>query len=135
MRQVQLDTREAARLTIQEVLLFWEKAKIPTKYIKDCIAKIEKLYDVWRKLQKNATRSASAAQNEKVEAFKSILGELFDVAHQDALEKTTKDKQLLLLQRQKGRPGCMWGVDMKFLKAEQRREKRRASELARLEKS
>src|SRR5215469_5775351 len=92
MRQVQLDTREAARLTIQEVLLFWEKAKIPTKYIKDCIEKLEKLYDVWRKLQKNATRSASAAQNEKVEAFKSILGDLFDVTHQDALEKKLPKK-------------------------------------------
>ena len=34
IRQVKLNTREAARLTIQEVVIFWEKAKIPTRHFK-----------------------------------------------------------------------------------------------------
>lgn len=136
IRQVKLNTREAARLTIQEVVIFWEKAKIPTKHFKDCVVKLEKLYEEWRKLQKNANRSKSTAQNKKVEAFKSTHDDLFDIAHQDALTNTVEeDKQFLLLQRKKGRPGCMGGVDMNFVNAEQRREKRRAAEMARLEKS
>ena len=38
MHQVEYNKREAARLTKQEVL-FWEKAKIPIKNMKDCVAK------------------------------------------------------------------------------------------------
>ena len=33
-RQVKLETRDAAELTIQNVILFWEKAEIPTKHLK-----------------------------------------------------------------------------------------------------
>lgn len=135
-RQVKLETRDAARLTIQEVILFWEKAKIQTKHLKDCIAKLEKLHEEWRKLQKNATRCVSVAQSIKVEAFKSSLDDLFDIAHQDALKNTNEeDRQFLLLQRQKGRTGCMAGVDTKFLRAEERRKQRKAAEAVRLENS
>lgn len=106
-RQVKLETRDAARLTIQEVL-FWEKSKIPTKQLKNCIAKLEKLQEEWRKLQRNATRRLSKAQSKKVEAFKSSLDDLFDIAHQDALKNTNEeDRQFLLLQRQKGRAGSI----------------------------
>ncbi|KAG8181006.1 hypothetical protein JTE90_024754 [Oedothorax gibbosus] len=67
----------------------------------------EKLYEEWRKLQKNATR-VSKSQDEKIKTFKSILDDLFDVAHQDALKNTSdEDRQFLILQRQKGRVGCM----------------------------
>ena len=105
-RQVKLETRDAARLTIQEVILFWEKAKIPTKIFKNCIVKLEKLHEEWRKLQKNATRSVIQAQRKKVEAFKSSLDDLFDIAHQETLKNTNEeDRQFLLLQRQKGRIG------------------------------
>jgi len=104
--------------------------------LKDCIAKLEKLYEDWKKLKKNATRSASQAQSKKVEAFKSGLEDLFDIAHQDALNNTNEeDRQFLLLQRQKGRIGCMGGVDVKFLRAEERRAQRKAAETVRLEKS
>lgn len=47
---------------------------------------------------KQATRSASLAQDKKVENFKSIFDDLFDIAHQDALQKTSEeDKQILFL--------------------------------------
>lgn len=35
MSQVKLNTREAARVTMQEVILFWEKTKVLTKHMKD----------------------------------------------------------------------------------------------------
>lgn len=134
-RQVKLKTREAANLTIQEVQLFWQKAKIPIKYLKDCIAKLEKLHEEWLKLQKNATRSGSLAQSKKEEDFKLRLDDLFDIAHQDALKNINEeDRQFLLLQRQKGRIGCIGSGDKKFLLAEKRRAKRKVAEMARLEK-
>lgn len=136
MRQVKLNKREAARLTIKEVLVFWEKAKIPTREIKHCVLKLEELYDKLRKLQKNSSRSASATQNQKQEDFKLTFDDLFDVAHQDALAKTAEeDREFLLLQREKGRPGCMGGVDMKFVRKEKRKKLRQETEMARFEKS
>lgn len=126
-RQVGKNLREAAALTTKELLLFWEKARIPTKPPQHCISKLEKLHDVWRKLHKNANRP-SVTQKQKEDAFKSTLDDLFDVAHQDALASMCEeDQQFLLLQRGKGRPGCMGGVDMKFMKREERREKRQAA--------
>jgi len=46
------------------------------------------------------------------------LKDLFDVAHQNALEMITieEDKNFLIFQRKKGRPGAMRGVDKKLFK-------------------
>ena len=87
---------------------FWWKVKIPAKHLKDCIAKLEKLHEEWRKLQKNATRSVSPAQSKKVKALKSSLDDLFDIAHQDALINTNEDdRQFLLLQRCERQLKCL----------------------------
>lgn len=127
MRQVKKTLAEAALLTVKEVLLFWDKGKIPTRQSNHCVKKLEKLYDEWRKLQKNANRP-SASQNKKEEAFKSALDDLFDVAHQDALQDICEeDKQFLLQQREKGRPGCMAGVDLRLVRREERRQNRIAA--------
>lgn len=104
--------------------------------MKHCITKLEKLYDNWRKLQRNSSRFSTAIQTQKEEDFKSTFDDLFDVAHQDALAKIgEEDRKFLLLQRKKGRPGCLMGVDMKFLRAEKRKELRKVAEMSRLEKS
>lgn len=114
-------------LTVKEVLLFWDKGNIPTRLLQNCVKKVESLYDAWRKLQKSASRP-SATQNKKEEAFKSALDDLFDVARQDALQNMCEeDKQFLLQQRKKGRPGCMAGVDMKLVRREERRQNRIAA--------
>ena len=45
--QLKLETRDAQSwITILEVMLFWQKAKISTKHLKDCVSKLEKI--VWR---------------------------------------------------------------------------------------
>uniref|UniRef100_A0A8D8XUC3 Uncharacterized protein n=1 Tax=Cacopsylla melanoneura TaxID=428564 RepID=A0A8D8XUC3_9HEMI len=131
------DIKESAKLTISEVLLFWEKAKIPTRQSQHCVSKLEKLYEEWRALQKSRLRVQSTRQKEKVEAFKSSLEDLFDIAHQDALAimKVEEDKQFLLQQRQKGRPGSMIGVDLKLLRAEERRERRKSALMKRQDES
>lgn len=122
MRQVKLNNREAARLTIKEVLLFQEKAKIPTKHIKDCVVK-----------RKNCMMSGeNCKSHQKIKYFKSNFDNLFDIAHQDAFTNTTeKDRQFLLLQRKKRRPDCMEVVDIKSVK-EQRKETKRATKMTRL---
>ncbi|ESO06037.1 hypothetical protein HELRODRAFT_160152 [Helobdella robusta] len=134
IREVKLNIKGAARLTIKKVFIFWEKARIQTKHLKDSVAKLEKLHEEWRKLQKNSNRTGPA-QTEKEKLFKAILDDLFDIAHQDALQTATEeDKLFLLKQREKGRPGVMGGVDLQCVKAEERCQKRNASEMARLTK-
>lgn len=127
-----LSVRDSAKLVIQEVNLFWTKARIPTKYEKDAITKVEKLYKEWANHQKNSKKT-SAAIISQFAKFSSTLDDLFDIAHQNALDSMSieEDKEFLLKQREKGRTGCMIGVDARLAQVEERRSQRMAAEMKR----
>ena len=56
-------------------------------------------------------RHINQAHKSNVEAVKSTLDHLFDMAYQDALKNINEeDRQFLLLQRQKGHPLAVWEV-------------------------
>ena len=59
--------------------------------------------------------------------FKSVLGNLFDIAHADALEMISneEDRQFLIFQREPGRRGVMGSVDIGLAKKESRKRKRK----------
>ncbi|XP_050530606.1 uncharacterized protein LOC126899603 [Daktulosphaira vitifoliae] len=112
MRVVNLNVHDSASLVYNEIEIFWQKTRIPIKKKCHSVKKIQSIYNEWRKLQKHATRkSLSDTRNE--EDFVNKLDDLFDIAHSDALNliKIEVDKQFLLAQREKGRSGCMLGVD------------------------
>ncbi|KAL7644756.1 UNVERIFIED_CONTAM: hypothetical protein RMT77_004569 [Armadillidium vulgare] len=125
LRTVKLDLRDSARITIQEVLVFWGKARIPTKHVKDAITKLEKLHAEWRNVQKDQDKQSEAAKN-KINEFASKVDDIFDIAHQDALAmmKSEESKEFLLKQREKARPGSMLGVDLKLARAEKENYKK-----------
>lgn len=52
IREVKLDVRQSANLVIRECVIFWEKARIPTKAIPNCVKKLLDKYTVWKNLQK-----------------------------------------------------------------------------------
>ena len=58
VRVVNLTTKESAALVIQEISIFWQNARIPTRRTDHCVDKVLKLYDEWKGLQKNLTRTA-----------------------------------------------------------------------------
>jgi len=64
-------------------------------------------------------------QNKRLE-FSGSLDDLFDIAHQNALQIITieDDKQFLVKQREKGRTGSLAGVDRKTTGIEKRRLER-----------
>ena len=128
LRFVKLNLRDSARLVLDEVFLFWRKARIPTQIESRCIEKVEKLYKEWRNLQK--TSSKSVAQLQKEAKFVEDLDDLFDVAHGNALEmiKIEEDRKFLLLQKRKGRPGVMMGCDMNLHQKEKRKAVRTLKE-------
>ena len=122
MRLVKLNLHDSSRLVIDECSIFWKKARIPTHDNSDCIKKLKKLYEEWRKLDKNKTRTTELQKTHE-NKFEEQLDNLFDISHANALNliKIEEDKQFLFRQREKGRPGCMLGTDMKLAGIEKRK--------------
>lgn len=118
-RMCGLATRESARMVVKEVSMFWEKARLPIRYEARCIDAVEALYVKFRNLRKNPT-STSKNQVESEKKFTEELDNLFDIASANAPIKNQEDRDFLMMQRKKGRQGCMIGVDSRLAAQEQR---------------
>ena len=72
-----------------------------------------------KKNKENKTKRSETIEH-KEKDWSNSLDDLFDIAYADALEtiKIEEDRQFLLAQRQKGRPGKMIGVDKVLHKKE-----------------
>lgn len=127
--------RESASVVTDEIDVFWNKARIPTKDRQHVISKVENLFGEWRKLLKGKCRR-SLPQVQKESAFVEELNNLFDVAHADAMQaiKIEEDKAFLEAQRQKGRRGFMAGVDTVLAGAEERKQIREDARQTAVEK-
>ncbi|XP_053968382.1 uncharacterized protein LOC128869807 [Anastrepha ludens] len=136
MRFVGLTAKDSAKLTISAAVIFWQQARIPIINDDKCVKKLMKVYDQWKNIQRTVPDKRSNAQKQVAEQFTQNLDDLFDIAIGDALEKIRieEDREFLKLQRQKGRPGCMVGVDMKLYGREKRTQERQEKEEARKRK-
>lgn len=65
MRLVNLNLQGGSRLVIDKCLIFWKKARIPTHDSSDCIKKLKKVYEDWRKLDKNKTRNTETQEKKE----------------------------------------------------------------------
>ncbi|KAG0711830.1 hypothetical protein GWK47_019770 [Chionoecetes opilio] len=81
---------KAAKETVEEVLGIWEKAGVPTSTLRYNKAKLLKLVEAYEGLQKHKKRASETARMKEA-IFQGDLDDLFDVAHRDALEKTTNE--------------------------------------------
>lgn len=124
-RVIKLSLEESARIVVKECLIFWEKAKIPVQQSHRAVKKLLNLHDDWRTIVKTRKREGDTYSKRR-EEWKTSLNDLFDIAHNDALSliKVEEDKQFLINQRLKGRPGSMLGVDFKLLRKNERTKKR-----------
>ena len=61
--------QESAKTTTEELLVFWEKARVPTRQQYHIISKVKELFSEYQNLRKNASRR-SGAQVAKEEKFK-----------------------------------------------------------------
>lgn len=76
LRIVRLNLQESARLTIQETVVFWNKARIPTQSEKNCVPKLKKLYEDWRSIQKFSSRAVekrSIENNNRVVNLENMI--------------------------------------------------------------
>ncbi|KAL4126442.1 hypothetical protein QTP88_010664 [Uroleucon formosanum] len=110
-------------------MIFWQKARIPTRTEQKCIKKLEDLYQEWRNLQKLEHRK-SEIQMHKNAQFISKLDDLFDIAHADALNLIyiEEDRAFLVAQRQKGRLKSLLGIDKNKCMKEKNSEERMQTE-------
>lgn len=127
IRFVGLNARPGAKLAVNAAEVYWHQARIPIRGEQKCIDKLMKLYENWKVIQKTVPEKRSNAQKQSAETFVSSLDDLFDIAAANALEtiKIEEDKMFLTMQREKGRPGCMAGVDMTLFGKEKRSHERR----------
>ena len=91
--------KESAAKTTTELVQFWQKARIPTRQEYHIISKIKQQHQIWQGLKKAASRRTEKQQNNE-DNFTSVLDDLFDVAHADALQiiKIAEDREFLLAQ-------------------------------------
>jgi len=120
-----LSIQDSASATTHELLQFWAKARIPTRQDYNIIVKLKDMHAKWKALKKNSSRK-TATKKANEDAFSDTLDDLFDVAHADAMSliKIEEDRKFLEAQREKGRRGCMGGIDSKLAKQEDRRLQR-----------
>lgn len=133
IRFAKLSQKESARLAVNAASLFWLQARLPIRDLYKCADKLIKLYNEWRRVSK---KSSKGKANKDQAEFLENLDNLFDIAHNNALQmiRIEEDREFLLKQRQKGRPGCMTGVDMHLFSREKQSQERRAREESRKRK-
>lgn len=126
---VKLSIRESASLTIRELSVFWAKARIPVRKEQHCITKLEMLHWNWTNLRKNKNKPQQIFRDRE-NVFIDQLGDLFDIAHSNALSmmKNEVDKAFLLSQREKGRVGCLAGVNFAEVLRDRRKAERSEAE-------
>lgn len=94
--------RVSAKAVINEVKVFWMKARLPMQQDARCIEKLLKLHQKWATLQKNAGKTFNM-QNE--EMFSSELDKLFNIAPADIVDKIDQKRRNFLENQQKY--GCI----------------------------
>ena len=82
--------RNASHLTIEEVMVLWERAAIPTTLTTHAIKKLERCHTNWLKLKKNKGCKAESQRLRETE-FSNQLDVLFDIASSDALKNNSSN--------------------------------------------
>lgn len=95
-RQLNISLEDAARLVIKEIQVFWLKANVPTQDDHKCKAKLIKLYEDYRKKQKNVGRASNAKKEQEFNEYLSELFDIFNGSFRNLLKE--KERQILFLQ-------------------------------------
>ncbi len=121
--------RESAKLSVQVVCAYWEKARIPVQRVDSCERQLLKLYDAYKLVKKNRTKTFENYRV-KEQMFKDDLQSLFDISPNDALEKMTneEDKAFLIMHREDPSSSRMGSVDNTLAVKENRKRIRLENE-------
>lgn len=119
IREAKLNVRESAKLIINEVKTFWERARLPIQAEDRCIDKVVGLYQKWSNLQKNAGKPCNV---DKEQNFRSDIKNLFDIAHGNILHQIDETRrEFLENQRRDGRVGFISDIENLYERIEEER--------------
>lgn len=127
---------ESVRKTADSLHRIWTAEGITTKYLPGIVRHVQAIHSTWQGLKKSKNRKSSTNTKNQDE-FSSTLGELFDIAHANAMAliKIPEDREFLAAQREKGRRGKIGpSVDKKLAETSKKIEMRKAAELKRRKK-
>lgn len=89
-----INPRKSLRLSttavVDQVKVFWTRARLPIQIESRCIERLETLYYEWSNLQKNKSKTSNV---EKEKMFSENLNLLFDISHGNILENHVVDKR------------------------------------------
>lgn len=122
-----MSIRQSATLAAREAILFWDKAKIPTRKEQHCVDKLEKLYNEWRNLEKTSSKSRKETEvhRKKETDFIEKINQIFDIAQANANKMISKEGQIFLQNRRnEKRVGSLAGIDRKMMQKERRKNDR-----------
>lgn len=133
IREVKLSIRESAKLVVNEVKIFWEKARLPTQQDSRCIVKVVALHQKWATLQKTAGKPSNF---KKEQEFCAEIKKLFDIAHGNILETVDDIKrEFLENQRRDNRIGYINNIEGIFEQMEREEERKNQIMIHRQERS
>lgn len=135
LRADKLTVKESAANAFDQVIVFWERARIPTAHKHHVVQKLINLHTEWKNIKKGAARRTKTQEkNEK--DYEDKIRNLFDIASVDALDTMTiqEDKDFLLLQREQDRRGTMAGFDKTLSTKERKKSIREEQEQRRQQK-
>ena len=89
---------DSARINIETVSDFWNKAHLPMTTMQHAIGRLEKMYNELRNLKKAAKRGG-ATQKAKEKAFVKSLEKTFDISHAEpeVLIQNPEDKAFVFM--------------------------------------
>ncbi|KAE8742225.1 hypothetical protein FOCC_FOCC012240, partial [Frankliniella occidentalis] len=129
--------RVAAANVVDEVLVFWEKARIPTQFKVNIVDNLDNLYNkTYKGMLKSKSRTGEKYEAER-RSFVESMEHLIDIAHANAEEmiQNPEDKAFLKLQRERGRMGTMASKDIVLFEKEKRKREREIEEAKRKRRS
>jgi hypothetical protein len=123
------------RYLIDEVLIIWKTANIPTTQKPNAVSKLKALYQQHVCVGKNKARQ-TGRQRQLENNFSELTERIFDISHarSDNIIRIDEDQQFLVHLRQ-DRKMIMGAEDQMFKKMEENRQKRKQEEAKRQEKA
>lgn len=80
MRMVKLTLQDSISLVLDECLIFWKKARLPTRDRSHCLKQLKKLYENLRNLEKCKNRNSDLCK-QREHTFEDSLNDLFDISN------------------------------------------------------
>ena len=95
-RHLRMTIKNAIKLVIKEVEVFWSKAQLETQKEQRCCEKLNKLYLDYRAVQKFKGKNV---KEDKEKNFSDRLKLLFDISHCNVLKTLGAEQKNILLQQ------------------------------------